>query len=154
VPLAGRPIRGRSTGHADGPSAIDRVELRLLGLREHSSARRRSRTSRTGRRTRTGGGTTSRRPCTHARRHLLQLPRRSGTANNADLIKPPQDVPTCHGPRSPNSPHRDNSGTTHHQPSSAGSQCLGCRIRRSRRSWRTSTCGATFRFISPVTTVR
>jgi predicted CXXCH cytochrome family protein len=53
-----------------------------------------------------------------------------GTPNNADLIKSARLVClTCHGPRSPNGPH---TGTieqhTHHQPGSAGSDCVSCHM--------------------------
>jgi predicted CXXCH cytochrome family protein len=78
-----------------------------------------------------------------------------GTANNADLIKPPQDMClTCHGPRSPNGPH---TGTieqhTHHQPGSAGSLCINCHMPAIETQLAdVNVRSHTFKFISPATT--
>jgi len=53
-----------------------------------------------------------------------------GTSNNADLIKPVGQVClTCHGPTSPNGPHTATlEQHTHHEPGSAGSQCVACHM--------------------------
>ena len=53
-----------------------------------------------------------------------------GTANNADLIKPPAQLcVTCHGPSSPNGPHAPTiEAHTHHAVGSAGSDCVGCHM--------------------------
>jgi predicted CXXCH cytochrome family protein len=53
-----------------------------------------------------------------------------GTPNNADLVKPARLVClTCHGPKSPNGPHTATiEQHTHHQPGSAGSDCVGCHM--------------------------
>jgi predicted CXXCH cytochrome family protein len=78
-----------------------------------------------------------------------------GTANNADLIKPPQEMClTCHGPRSPNGPHTATlQQHTHHQPNSAGSQCVGCHMPPiATQLADVNVRSHTFKFISPVTT--
>jgi predicted CXXCH cytochrome family protein len=53
-----------------------------------------------------------------------------GTSNNADLIKSARLVClTCHGPKSPNGPHTATiEQHTHHQPGSAGSECVSCHM--------------------------
>jgi predicted CXXCH cytochrome family protein len=53
-----------------------------------------------------------------------------GTPNNADLIKSARLVClTCHGPKSPNGPHAATiEQHTHHQPESAGSECVSCHM--------------------------
>jgi predicted CXXCH cytochrome family protein len=53
-----------------------------------------------------------------------------GTGNNADLIKPPNQLcVTCHGPSSPNGPHAPSiEAHTHHRPESAGSECIACHM--------------------------
>ncbi len=53
-----------------------------------------------------------------------------GTANNADLIKSSRQVClTCHGPGSPNGPRTATiEEHTHHEPGSAGSQCVACHM--------------------------
>ena len=53
-----------------------------------------------------------------------------GTPNNADLIKSARLVClTCHGPQSPNGPHTATlEQHTHHQPGSAGSECVSCHM--------------------------
>jgi len=53
-----------------------------------------------------------------------------GTPNNADLVKSARLVClTCHGPASPNGPHTATiEQHTHHQPGSAGSDCVGCHM--------------------------
>jgi predicted CXXCH cytochrome family protein len=53
-----------------------------------------------------------------------------GTANNADLRKPPQQMClTCHGPRTANGPHTPTlEQHTHHKAGSAGSECVNCHM--------------------------
>jgi len=53
-----------------------------------------------------------------------------GTPNNADLVKSARLVClTCHGPASPNGPHTATiEQHTHHQPGSAGSDCVSCHM--------------------------
>jgi predicted CXXCH cytochrome family protein len=53
-----------------------------------------------------------------------------GTGNNADLIKPVNQLcVTCHGPSSPNGPHAPSiEAHTHHRPESAGSECVACHM--------------------------
>jgi predicted CXXCH cytochrome family protein len=53
-----------------------------------------------------------------------------GTPNNADLVKSARLLClTCHGPKSPNGPHTATMEQhTHHQPGSAGSECVGCHM--------------------------
>jgi predicted CXXCH cytochrome family protein len=53
-----------------------------------------------------------------------------GTANEADLIKSSRQVClTCHGPGSPNGPRTATlEEHTHHEPGSAGSQCIACHM--------------------------
>jgi len=78
-----------------------------------------------------------------------------GTANNADLIKPPQEMClTCHGPRSPNGPHTATiQQHTHHQPNSTGSQCIGCHMPPiATQLADVNVRSHTFKFISPATT--
>jgi len=78
-----------------------------------------------------------------------------GTANNADLIKPPQAMClTCHGPRSPNGPHTATlQQHTHHQPNSTGSQCIGCHMPPiATQLADVNVRSHTFKFISPATT--
>ena len=78
-----------------------------------------------------------------------------GTANNADLIKPPQEMClTCHGPRSPNGPHTATiQQHTHHQPNSTGSQCIGCHMPPIATQLADGNVRShTFKFISPATT--
>ena len=78
-----------------------------------------------------------------------------GTANNADLIKPPQEMClTCHGPRSANGPHTATlQQHTHHQPNSTGSQCIGCHMPPiATQLADVNVRSHTFKFISPATT--
>jgi predicted CXXCH cytochrome family protein len=53
-----------------------------------------------------------------------------GTENNADLIKPVNQLClTCHGPSSPNGPHAASiEAHTHHQAGSAGNDCVSCHM--------------------------
>jgi len=78
-----------------------------------------------------------------------------GTANNADLRKPPQEMClTCHGPRSANGPHTATlEQHTHHQANSAGSQCVGCHMPAIETQLAdVNVRSHTFKFISPATT--
>jgi len=53
-----------------------------------------------------------------------------GSPNNADLVKPPQELClTCHGVNSPNGPRAASiEAHTHHQPGSRGSECIECHM--------------------------
>jgi len=53
-----------------------------------------------------------------------------GTGNNADLIKPANQLClTCHGPSSPNGPRAATiEAHTHHRAESAGSECISCHM--------------------------
>jgi predicted CXXCH cytochrome family protein len=53
-----------------------------------------------------------------------------GTENNADLIKPANQIClTCHGPSSPNGPHTASiEEHTHHRAGSTGSDCVSCHM--------------------------
>jgi len=53
-----------------------------------------------------------------------------GTGNNADLIKPADQLClTCHGPSSPNGPHTASiEAHTHHRAGSPGSDCVSCHM--------------------------
>ncbi len=80
-----------------------------------------------------------------------------GTGNNADLIKPPQEMClTCHGPRSANGPHTATiEQHTHHQPNSAGSQCINCHMPAIETQLAdVNVRSHTFKFISPAATDR
>ena len=76
-----------------------------------------------------------------------------GTGNNADLLKPANDVClTCHGPKSPNGPHAATiEQHTHHQ---AGSRATNASAATCRRSQQTiadvNVRSHTFKFIPPV----
>jgi len=78
-----------------------------------------------------------------------------GTANNADLRKPPQQMClTCHGPRSMNGPHTATlEQHTHHAANSTGSQCIGCHMPAIETQLAdVNVRSHTFKFISPATT--
>ena len=80
-----------------------------------------------------------------------------GTANNADLRMPVDRVCLqCHGPQSPNGPHAPSlEQHTHHQPGSAGSQCVACHMPQIEQTIADVNVRAhTFRFITPGTTER
>src|SRR5437868_7789697 len=53
-----------------------------------------------------------------------------GTENNADLIKPADQLClSCHGPSSPNGPHAASiEAHTHHRAGSTGSDCVSCHM--------------------------
>jgi len=54
-----------------------------------------------------------------------------GTPNDALLIRPARDLClTCHNPGSPNGPHNVSTieEHTHHQPGSAGNECVACHM--------------------------
>ena len=61
---------------------------------------------------------------------------------------------TCHGPRSANGPHTATlQQHTHHQPDSAGSQCIGCHMPPiATQLADVNVRSHTFKFISPATT--
>jgi len=78
-----------------------------------------------------------------------------GTANNADLIKPARSIClTCHGPQSPNGPHAATiEQHTHHQPGSAGSDCVSCHMPEIEQTiGDVNVRSHTFKFVSPAVT--
>ena len=80
-----------------------------------------------------------------------------GTPNNADLIKPARLVClTCHGPASPNGPHTATiEQHTHHQPGSAGSECVGCHMPKiAQMLGDVMVRSHTFKFIAPAAAER
>ena len=75
-----------------------------------------------------------------------------GTQHNADLIKSSRLVClTCHGPKSPNGPHTATiEQHTHHQPASAGSECVSCHMPAIEQTISDVMVRShTFKFISP-----
>ena len=75
-----------------------------------------------------------------------------GTSNNADLIKSARLVClTCHGPKSPNGPHAATiEQHTHHQPGSAGSECVSCHMPKiAQMLGDVMVRSHTFKFIAP-----
>ena len=75
-----------------------------------------------------------------------------GTANNADLVKPASDVClTCHGPQSPNGPHRRRiEQHTHHAPGATGSECVACHMPAIEQTIAdVNVRSHTFKFITP-----
>lgn len=78
-----------------------------------------------------------------------------GTANNADLRKPAQQMClTCHGPKSPNGP-RDATleAHTHHAAGSTGSECIGCHMpKTSVTIANVNVRSHTFKFVTPSAT--
>jgi len=75
-----------------------------------------------------------------------------GTQNNADLVKSSRMLClTCHGPKSPNGPHTETiDAHTHHQPGSAGSECVSCHMPAIEQTiGDVMVRSHTFRFISP-----
>jgi predicted CXXCH cytochrome family protein len=76
-----------------------------------------------------------------------------GTANYAQLRKPAEQICLdCHGPSSPNGPHRATlEAHTHHKEGSPGSQCVACHMPaiESEGVPETFVHAHTFRFISP-----
>ncbi len=75
-----------------------------------------------------------------------------GTANNADLIKPASVLCLeCHGPNSPNGPRGSTiEAHTHHQPGSAGSECVNCHMPKIEQTIADVNVRAhTFKFITP-----
>ena len=78
-----------------------------------------------------------------------------GTANNADLRKPPQQMClTCHGPKSANGPHTPTlEQHTHHAANSAGSQCINCHMPAIEQQLAdVNVRSHTFKFIPPSST--
>ena len=78
-----------------------------------------------------------------------------GTENNADLIKPgDQMCLECHGPQSPNGPRAVSiEAHTHHRAGSPGSDCLACHMPRIEQTLPdTFVRSHTFRFITPAMT--
>ena len=78
-----------------------------------------------------------------------------GTANNADLRKPPQEMClTCHGPKSPNGPRAATlEAHTHHPAGSAGSECIACHMpKTSGTIANVNVRSHTFKFVTPSTT--
>jgi predicted CXXCH cytochrome family protein len=78
-----------------------------------------------------------------------------GTQNNADLIKSSRLVClTCHGPKSPNGPHTATiEQHTHHQPASAGSECVSCHMPAIEQTISDVMVRShTFKFITPTMT--
>ena len=78
-----------------------------------------------------------------------------GTANTADLRKPPQEMClTCHGVKSPNGPHAESiEAHTHHAAGSAGSQCIACHMpKTSVTIANVNVRSHTFKFVTPKAT--
>ncbi len=75
-----------------------------------------------------------------------------GTGNNADLIKPVDQLClTCHGPSSPNGPHAASiEAHTHHRAGSSGSDCVSCHMPRIEQTIADINVRShTFNFITP-----
>jgi len=78
-----------------------------------------------------------------------------GTANNADLIRPLQELcVTCHGPTSPNGPHAASiEAHTHHARGSRGSECVNCHMPQIEQTIAdVNVRSHTFKFITPAMT--
>jgi predicted CXXCH cytochrome family protein len=79
-----------------------------------------------------------------------------GTSNNADLIKPVDQLClTCHGPGSPNGPHNVSTleQHTHHKAGSEGSRCVECHMPKIEQEMgAVNVRSHTFAFITPSTT--
>jgi predicted CXXCH cytochrome family protein len=75
-----------------------------------------------------------------------------GTANNADLIRPANQLClTCHGPSSPNGPHAASiEAHTHHRADSTGSECVSCHMPKIEQTMADINVRShTFNFIPP-----
>lgn len=75
-----------------------------------------------------------------------------GTANNADLRKPAQQMClTCHAANGANGPRATSiEAHTHHQAGSAGSECIACHMpRTSQTIANVSVRSHTFKFVTP-----
>src|SRR5215831_4977112 len=75
-----------------------------------------------------------------------------GTGNNADLIKPANQLClSCHGPSSPNGPHAASiEAHTHHRADSTGSECISCHMAKIEQTIADINVRShTFNFISP-----
>ena len=75
-----------------------------------------------------------------------------GTENPGSLRKPASSLCLdCHGPNSPNGPHAPTiTQHTHHQPDSAGSQCIACHMPKIAQTLGdVNVRSHTFRFVSP-----
>ena len=75
-----------------------------------------------------------------------------GTGNPANLRQPASRLCLdCHGPNSPNGPHAPTIAEhTHHQPGSAGSQCIACHMPKIAQTLGdVNVRSHTFRFVSP-----
>ena len=74
-----------------------------------------------------------------------------GTTNNASLRKPVTVLCLdCHGPNSPNGPHSSMLEHTHHQPGSAGNECISCHMPKIAQTiGDVNVRSHTFRFVSP-----
>ncbi len=75
-----------------------------------------------------------------------------GTEFPANLRKPASSLCLdCHGPNSPNGPHASTIAEhTHHQPGSAGSQCIACHMPKIAQTLGdVNVRSHTFRFVSP-----
>ena len=75
-----------------------------------------------------------------------------GTENNADLLKPANVLCLeCHGPNSPNGPRAPSiEAHTHHQPGSAGNECVNCHMPRIEQTIAdVNVRSHTFKFITP-----
>ena len=78
-----------------------------------------------------------------------------GTTNNADLVKSSRLIClTCHSPSSPAGPHTSTiEQHTHHQPGSAGSECVNCHMPKiARMLGDVYVRSHTFKFIPPALT--
>jgi len=78
-----------------------------------------------------------------------------GTQNNADLIKPANQIClTCHGSGSPNGPRAATiEAHTHHKAGSPGNECVACHMPKIEQTIADVNVRAhTFRFITPATT--
>jgi len=78
-----------------------------------------------------------------------------GTANNADLVRPPNVVClTCHNPRTPMGPPEGPAEHSHHPLTSAGSDCRGCHMPQIEQTIANVNVRAhTFRFMPPELTL-
>ena len=75
-----------------------------------------------------------------------------GTEHPSNLRKPAKDLCLdCHGPTSPNGPHSPTLAQhTHHQPDSAGSQCIACHMPKIAQTLGdVNVRSHTFRFVTP-----
>ena len=79
-----------------------------------------------------------------------------GTANNAQLIKPPDELCiSCHNAKSPNGPPGDAAAHSHHAANSAGAQCVACHMPQvANQIANVNVRSHTFRVMPPLLTVQ